>query len=385
MKSTLKQLVLIFFLMSAFMAANAVGATYKWVGTTSTDYQVPTNWSPARTTPDATDSIVFTPSAAAGITITNVKAETIASLAVVGTGSVTMTGGINSLVIVSYLRINSGNTLDVRTLKLSGGTFTSIGEGVLKVANVVPLPNRKKWSFDIVLNGTKTQSLSGGTYNNVTIDNSTNIGSIAVFVGGGDVTITGKLTLTRGMLAFNNSIDGRTGTLRTLYMNPGSTIEGGSSASYILAVGSFVRRGVGSNELVYPVGTANGYTPLTIKNTSAVNPNITVIVKPKLTNAPIDSTKIVNLEWSVKSSTGNTTADITFQFNSTDFAKAYNAGAASFLGNFKTEYTVAPVGTSNGSNPYTVTAKGLSIPSFGNNFYVIGNKSALPSAASSAK
>jgi hypothetical protein len=185
--------------------------------------------------------------------------------------------------------------------------------------------------------------------------------------------------LNKGILACSNN---GTTTARTLNITSTSTINGASSNSYIFtSTGAISRKNVGTATLLYPMGTLTSYAPLTITNTTG-NPNITTKLTATITNAPVDPTKVVNLEWSVLS-TAATTADIIYQFNAADFASAYSVGTSSELGNYKTAYSVTSLGTATGSNPYTVSATGLNIPTSGSNLYVIGNTNAIVGGATS--
>ena len=375
MKSTLQKIAFVLFLLTVFVSAKAAG-TKTWIGSATGGVWTTTgNWNGG--TPVAGDDVVITPTANMTITgfVTLASNGTLNSLRINGTGgtyTVNIANGSQYLTIATLLNIELGNILDVGTLRLNatGSNFTTLGTGVLKIQNTSYTPTGKTWTFDVIYNGSAAQQISGGTYNNLTIDNSTTIGTVAGYVGGGDLTITGTLTLTRGMLACSNSIDGSSGTLRNIFMNAGSSLVGGSSNSYILASGTFVRKSVGTSSLVYPLGTAAGYSPLTITNTSG-NPDITTKLKTTFTNAPFDATKVVNLEWYIMSS-ATTTANITYQFNSSNFASGYSVSAASEVGIYKTFYTATSLGTATGSNPYTLstTSVGLSTTAIYN---VIGN------------
>jgi len=372
MKTKMKHFALII-LLSVYGTANAV--TYTWNGSTSTNWTVATNWTPTRTTPATSDDIVITPTS--DLTITSFPTQTINSLTINGTGAytVTMANGNNSLTIATLFDIEAGNTLDVGTLRLNNAaaTFTTSGTGALKVANTNYTPTGKTWTFDVIYNGTATQQVAGGTYNNITIDNSTAIGTIAGFIGGGDLTVNGTLTLNKGILACSNN---GTTTARTLNIASTAIINGASSNSYVFtSTGALSRKNVGTATLLYPMGTLANYAPLIITNTTGT-PNITTKLSATITNAPADATKVVKLEWSVLSTVATTT-DITYQFNTADFATAYSVGSSSELGNYKTAYTVTSVGTATGSNPHSVSATGLSIPTSGSNLYVIGNSNAI--------
>jgi hypothetical protein len=364
---------------------------YLWNGTTSTDYQVASNWTPARNVLSSLDNLTITPSTATSIT--NVPNQTINSLTVNGSGTNTVTlSGVNTLTFSSggSITINAGNTLNMSGTKMAlsdptTGTLTTSGTGSLITA--VTTANSLPWTsagtgitftFDVTFNGTALQTIQKAVFNNFTLNNTTALGSVAANTLG-DVTINGNLTLSQGILACG------TITGRNLNLGSTATLTGGSSTtSWVYpANGTFNRKSVGTSSLLYPVGTLNSYAPLTITN-SVGSPNISVKLKPTpFTNDPADPTKVVNLEWSVLSSVA-TTADITYQFNTADFASSYIVGSASELGNYKTSYTTSSVGIASGSNPYTLSATGLSIPSSGTNNYLIGNTYAVALTAPTA-
>ena len=73
----------------ASTASNSVTTpvyTYTWTGTTSTNYQTATNWSPNRTTPTTTDKLQFSSNA----TVINVPTQTIGRLALSNNASVSL-------------------------------------------------------------------------------------------------------------------------------------------------------------------------------------------------------------------------------------------------------------------------------------------------------
>ena len=373
MKTKFKHLALIL-LLSVYATANAV--TYTWNGGATGRWDTSTNWTPIRTTPATTDDLIFTQ--AVPTTITNITTpQTINSLTINGSSSVTFSGTpLITFVSGGSINIAAGNTLDMGTARMflsdiTTGTLTTSGTGALITAATSALPSTAAgtgitFTFDVTFNGIALQTIPRAVFNNFTLNNTVAIGSIAANIAGGDVTINGNLTLSKGILACGTS------TGRNLNLVSTATLIGGSSASYIYtANGTFNRKNVGTSTLLYPIGTLTSYAPLTITN-SIGTPNITTKLKSTFTNAPADLTKVVNLEWSVLSSVA-TTADIIYQFNAADFASAYSVGSTSELGNFKTTYTVSSVGTPSGSDPYIVSATGLSIPTSGSNLFVIGN------------
>ncbi len=378
MKTNIKYLA--FFIMLLALSYGANAATYTWNGTTSTSWAVATNWTPTRTTPATTDDIVITPTS--DITITSFPTQTINSLTINGAGNYTvnMPNGNNSLTIATLFDIETGNTLDIGALRLNNAAalFTTSGAGTLKISNTTYLPLSKTWSFGIYVYGSTLQTIQVGTYNNLTINSSIAVGAVAANIAGGDVTINGTLTLINGILACGTS------TGRNLNIASSASIVGGSSASYIYtANGTLSRKSVGTATLLYPLGTLTSYAPLTITNNTGT-PNITTKLKSTFTNAPVDATKAVNLEWSVLS-TETSTADISFQINSSNFGSAYNVNSGSELGNYTTSYATSSLNSPTGSDPYVFATTGLSIPTIGTNNYLIGNSSSITTSIADKK
>ncbi|MFP5041450.1 T9SS type A sorting domain-containing protein [Parasediminibacterium sp. JCM 36343] len=177
-------------------------------------------------------------------------------------------------------------------------------------------------------------------------------------------TVNGALTLTSGKITLGTS---------NLVLASGATISGNSSSNYVVtnSTGVFTRNSVGNSATLFPIGTTTSYAPLNITNTTGTS-NLSTGVQNTYTNQPGDSTQVLKLQWGVLGSAA-TTATVQYQFNTADFSSAFLVGSTCELGTYKTSYVVSNLGTPTGSNPYTLTASGLSIPASGNNYYVIGN------------
>ena len=127
-----KGAVLFFMLMLVFFAASAQ-TTYKWNKTGTQSFIVAANWTPARTTPAATDILVFDGNGVAGTvtTVSNVPSQTIEGLLVSNNTSVTFT--TPAAAGVYTLSINNGSApadLSVAAgslLNLAGTRATVIG------------------------------------------------------------------------------------------------------------------------------------------------------------------------------------------------------------------------------------------------------------------
>jgi hypothetical protein len=164
--------------------------TYTWVGTNVGDYQVSSNWSPARTTPATNDILAF--NAAAPYTIANVPNQTIGAVRILsGTSSVTLTTNVVTNILtlsattpLVYTTAGTILTGDLLTISLSSASNFSISTGTFGVA---PSSGGK-----VSVNGALT--LSGGTLD---LD--------VVGAGGTTINSGGSITYSSGTFNCSNA------------------------------------------------------------------------------------------------------------------------------------------------------------------------------------
>jgi CSLREA domain-containing protein len=107
--------------------------SYTWTGASGpapTDWTVPTNWSPARATPDPGDVLTFDNNSSP--TVTNIPTQTISRLRIIGTTSPQFSAGANG----NILTINAGASVtgfDVFGLSVTGSNalIIKLGSGTL--------------------------------------------------------------------------------------------------------------------------------------------------------------------------------------------------------------------------------------------------------------
>jgi len=217
----------------------------------------------------------------------------------------------------------------------------------------------------INLNGTIAQNIPVFTFNNLTLTNSAG----ATLTG--NETINETLTLTNGKLTVGNN---------TLTLGSSATVNA-SSTNYIVTngTGALIMNNVST--ATFPIGTTTSYLPLSVANATNT-PNISVSVKKTITNTPPNSNEVVNAEWSILSST-NSNADVTYQYNTSDQASGYT-GINPVLGVYATTYSESALNMVSTSNPFSVKAVGLSLPTITKKLYVIGNNHAFVLVAASA-
>ena len=136
-----------------------------------------------------------------------------------------------------------------------------------------------------------------------------------------------------------------------------SRIVGASSAGYVMftGTGSLVLKNVGSTEVVLPLGTANGYSPVSIANTGTTS-DFSVSVKSAIDNAlPANSNKSVNLQWTIAPLTTGAKASLKFQWTPTAHNAGFNVAGAIAVANYHNGAYISYPATLSGTNPYIAT------------------------------
>lgn len=283
-------------------------------------------------------------------------------------GTVTSTGGsiytssssnitINGSGSIGTIAFTPGwNTVGGLTVDIGGtGGSVSLGSdltvsGALTLSGGSLAINGNNLTLSGTLSSTGTGSISGSSSSNLTLSGSGSMGNLS-FTGGGnsstlnnltvnigssgsaslssDLTVGGTLALTSGILATGNNLTiGSTGT-----------IQGGSSASYVVASGSGRLNMIinnGGASAMFQVGTMANYAPVTVTNNSSASGSFSVNAHPGVFAAGTIGTDIsatqsvVNTSWNVESSItsgANVTLDMNWntgmQVNGFDNTQAY--------------------------------------------------------------
>ncbi|MES2389527.1 MAG: right-handed parallel beta-helix repeat-containing protein [Bacteroidota bacterium] len=212
-------------------------------------------------------------------------------------------------------------------------------------------------------------------------------------VSTGNLVSTSGKTLTLGSaLSVTNLINLASGRISIgnfdLSLASGANLNNANTNGYIVTNGSgrFVRQGIGTNPLLFPVGTSTGYSPVTFTDAPAGGPtgdDIGVKVKDAATTADFSAplpalvTKYVSKEWDITEATpGGNNATLTFEWPS---ASEVNPplSAGTIIGHFNgTDWeqstAVYSANTATGSgftsfSPFAVWALQLTA---GNKYYV---------------
>ncbi|GAB2954447.1 hypothetical protein GCM10027048_19830 [Hymenobacter coalescens] len=252
-----------------------------------------------------------------------------------------------------HLTVEAGATLAVAagaTLRLSGNLSNA---GTLAAAGTVELA------------GSSRQTLEGpGTlsFNHLTINNAADVRLLSSAI------VTGTLAFTTGRLLLDN---------QSLTLTATATLAGTDAARYVVTNdaptgGALLRPAAAGATLLYPVGTAASYTPLTLQNTGSTAADVAVRVfggtlQNGTSGAPhAQAAAFVGRTWQVTPS-GPLTGTLTLQWNAADESASFDRSRATVLqyngvswGSWSSTAAVS------GTGPFTATAAGVnSFSSFG--------------------
>ncbi|MFP5039674.1 fibronectin type III domain-containing protein [Parasediminibacterium sp. JCM 36343] len=295
------------------------------------------------------------------------------------------------------------------------GTVTSIASNTITAALAVAIPNNTYFNFrhpiaaTFAASTTTTSNYTQGSSTNFTVTSPTSIaaGQSIVYNGlvvgtitsisSSTVTATLSTTISSGsIVAFYTTSSalsvgsvtiGTANTLNTPLTLTGAltlsgklnsngnnitagSISGGSSSNYIYGVGLVTINSVPTGATTFPIGlTSTNYNPITLTGTTNT-PNITVGLQNTFTHTPISTSNIVNMQWSILSTT-TSNSTITFQYNSSDITGTL---ASPVLGTYNASYSESALGSIAGANPYTITQSAAAALGTGTAYlYGIGN------------
>ena len=156
------------------------------------------------------------------------------------------TSGTNSasgtLTVNGTLTTTANGTLNMGTNPIAGTPSSINSNGIIRTAYAsgLPIPDGYSWGGSVIYEGASAQSLSGGTFNNMTLNNASG-GTL-----NNNVTVNGTFTLTAGAVSLNSKT--------FAYGSSGTLLYNGSTAQ--------------TSALEFP--SANGPRNLTVSNTAGV-------------------------------------------------------------------------------------------------------------------
>ncbi len=386
--------------------ANAPDTSYYWTGATSTSWNTASNWTPA-IVPSAESTVVIKDVTNDPVLGSDAEINTL----YIKSGAVFNSGAYNLAVYEELINdgtFNAGtgtvtfnlagdqdicqNAFNNLVLKGSGtksltsaidvdGNLTIEGTAQLDVTasnytiNVAGNWNVTSTNGDPFLEGNGTVIFDGGnaqtishsgtgeleTFNNLTIDKAAN-----------DITLLFPVTI-NGTLRFLTGGKIILGT-HDLTIGSSGSIIGYDASKYVVAgsTGTLRQQNIGSGGrtggIVFPVGYSTAsYTPVTIDNTSGTADRFDVNICDKIyddgncSGGTEYTTMVVDKTWHIsEGASGGSNTAITLQWNGTDEQSFDNSSCVIShftAGAWVPEMTAT---SASGSDPYTLTATGIS-------------------------
>jgi len=223
-----------------------------------------------------------------------------------GTGIITVNGSVTGATI---------NPVAAGTVNITGAAASdtvTAGSATINIGGNISAPVVTGFTGTVNINGGGTQTTAGP----ITLLNLGMTNAASTLQLGGNLTVTGTLTLTNGKI--------NTGTNLLILTNatPASQLSGGSSTSYVYSTGAgrLQRNGLlAATAYTFPVGTATNYLPVIVTPTTTSNFAINAFT-PATTNgveggpAFADASKIVNAVWNIDRPVGTGNSTITIQW-----------------------------------------------------------------------
>lgn len=300
--------------------ANAIPGMSIWTGAVNTLWSNPANWSCGALPVDTSNVII---NSVVNMPVVDITTAVCNNLTI-GTGS--------------SLTINSGMVLSIKGSVTNNGSFAAAGKTTFSGGN---------------------QSIPGGAYTDLEI---TGTGTKTL---SGAATLSGTLILTATNLVLGNNDLTIAGT---------GGITGGSAAHYIVVNGSgrLKQQNIGmggrTGAIVFPIGTATSYTPLSLTNTGTADEFGAGVIDQvydtydanDVPTGSAQTTDNVNKTWLVTEAVpGGSTVTLSFQWNGSDELPAFDRATAK-PAHFKNGNWTAPAPTgASGSNPYFISMTGI--------------------------
>src|SRR6476661_5045763 len=275
--------------------------------------------------------------------------------------------------------LNSG-TLAARSLTVESGASLTLAAGAtLRVSGNVSIAGTLGGPGTLELNGSFEQTLTSGStatlaLNNLTINNSANARLLS------PLSVSGTLAFTTGRLVLDN---------QSLSLGSSATISGANASRYVVtpdvaATGGFVVRPVpsGGTPVLFPVGTSNSYTPLTLSNVGTATTfrvrTFSGLLENGTSGAPYSrQNEFVNRTWEVTPTLSGANVTMSVQYDAADRNAGFVPSRASFYrnaGGSGASWTEIGPATLSGSGP--VVASRGDISTFSK--FAVGNANPLP-------
>ncbi len=199
---------------------------------------------------------------------------------------------------------NGGTTVGVLQYGLTGGTITAGNFDVAPVFNIGSGGQTVLWAQEPTPRTTSVEIPPSRTITNATVNNTN-----GVVIAGGDLTWTGTLTFTVGNLTTNsnNAIIGSAGTV-------------GRTSGHV--IGNLRKVYTAAASKTFEVGTANGYSPVTVNSTAGTYPGDFTVKATQGQLPQISGTNALQRYWALTNNISGNVTNLTFNYLATDVVGA---------------------------------------------------------------
>jgi hypothetical protein len=252
--------------------------------------------------------------------------------------------------VCNNITINSG-----ATLTFSGTTNVLDIKGAVSGAGTLNGTLGK-----IIFSGASAQTIPAGTYKDLQMNGSGNK------TLGGNVTVTGVLTLTSGTITLGSN---------NLTLNNTGTTTGANASSFIVTngTGGLINQNIGAGgktgNVSFPIGsTTTSYTPMALNNTTGTADNFTAQVKDGIfttytgtTGSGAITNNSVNKTWHIAEGTaGGSNANLQLTWNSANELTGFDRDNCKLSHYITTgSWSGGPLTFAVGTDPYTVSRPGI--------------------------
>ncbi len=237
------------------------------------------------------------------------------------------------------------------TLEISGGTLNIKGD-LLNNGMI----NNSTTCGTIAFNGTQvTQNISGNAITFCKVQFANPNGTIL----NTNLTVLTQVTFSQGGKLYIENNDVTIAAIATVLAGNGYIVTKDNPTS-----GGSVIREVGSAALLFPIGSANSYTPIYLKsNTGSQLFNVRtfdqVYNNGNTGGVVSDIEKTVQQTWHVAAQGQNINANMVFYWNDTDQGTTYSRNNSTVIFNNNGFWSPLASNTVNGTNPYSQTANNV--------------------------
>jgi hypothetical protein len=256
----------------------------------------------------------------------------------------------------------ASTAVNMRSLTVDpSATITLSGAGALNIygnlTNNGTISGANAW---VNFMGTAAQTINGGTYNRVSLDNAAGLTTTAA------LTINDTLQLVNGKVTLGSN---------NLTIGSSARLLGNSAANYIVTngTGSLVINNIGTSgrtgAIVFPVGTASNYNPATLNNTGVADNFAARVITgsyPAFTGSTPSgaayTSNVVDANWMIDEAVqGGSNLVVSLQWNASQELPSFTRASSYIARYLANGWNNAAASAATGANPYVSTVSGITV------------------------